>query len=155
LPYALAEACGQRPLYVIADAYKSWHPFPEQISSFSRSYVETQFRRYVLRPPPRFLETLPVCCVDWRTVVRDHDPFHLVAIDTEGYDGEILHEIDLSNSAPEIIVYEHRHLTRSMRARSVERLEKAGYAVRPINKADTIAVDSRLAASLDAEICAA
>ena len=40
LQYALADGCGERPLYVLADACKSLHPFPDQIASFSRSHVE-------------------------------------------------------------------------------------------------------------------
>ena len=36
---ALATACGERPLYVIADHRKHLHPFAEQVASFSRAHV--------------------------------------------------------------------------------------------------------------------
>lgn len=47
---ALSDTTGERPLYVIADAHKHTHPFPDQVSSFYRSRVEMACSRYSWRP---------------------------------------------------------------------------------------------------------
>ncbi len=107
---ALATGCGERPLYVIADHRKHLHPFAGQVASFSRAHVENECNRYVWRPSEDFVISVPVRTVDWRTLMVQHGPFDLVAIDAEGYDGEILHQMDLSRQSPGLILYEHRHL---------------------------------------------
>ena len=136
---ALATGCGERPLYVIADHRKHLHPFAEQVASFSRAHVENECNRYVWRPSEDFVISVPVRTVDWRTLMVQHGPFDLVAIDAEGYDGEILHQMDLSRQSPGLILYEHRHLDKHMRSQCIRLLERAGYLVRQVNKGDTIA----------------
>jgi hypothetical protein len=71
--------------------------------------------------------------------VDRHGRFDLVVIDAEGFDGEIVHLIDLAAHPPDIIVYEHCHLPRRMRRRCSVRLRRAGYVVREFNKTDTLA----------------
>jgi FkbM family methyltransferase len=137
---ALADTCGQRPLYVIGDDCKSQHPFADQIASFSRSHVETECSRYIWRPSRDSIASVSVPTVDWRTLAKEHGPFDLVTIDVEGYDGDVLHQMDLSTTRPDIILYEHRHLTRDMRRRAARVLELAGYVVRQVNKADSLAI---------------
>lgn len=136
---ALAGECGERPLFVIAPGYAHLHPFPGQVSSFSRGHVETACRRYVWRPSPAMVTAIMVPTVDWPTLVAEHGPFDLVAIDAEGYDGEILHQMDLSAALPSIVVYEHGNLTRAMQRRCLDRLAQAGFAVRLLNKSNTMA----------------
>src|SRR5262245_28422050 len=92
---ALSDATGERPLYVIADAFKHKHPFPDQVSSFYRSRVESACSRYVWRPSAEFIAWIPVPTIDWRTLLGRYGRFDLVAIDAEGYDAEILEQIDL------------------------------------------------------------
>lgn len=136
---ALAADCGARPLYVIADDRRHLHPFSDQIASFSREYVEMECSRYVWRPLRDMVVSMPVPTVDWGTLAREHGPFDLVSIDAEGYDGEVLHQMDLTGAPPDIIRYEHRHLSREMRQRCRDLLEQAGYRLRQVNKADTLA----------------
>jgi len=139
LQAALAADCGERPLYVIADSHSHLHPFAGQVASFSRGHVETACRRYMWRPAADAVTSVPVATVDWRTLVAQHGPFDLVVIDAEGFDGEIVHLIDLSAHPPGIIIFEHCHLTRRMRRRCASRLRGAGYLVRQVNKTDTVA----------------
>jgi FkbM family methyltransferase len=143
LQVALDAGCGERPLYVIAESHSHLHPFAGQVASFSRGHVETACRRYMWRPSEDAIASVPVATVDWRTLVARHGPFDLVVIDAEGFDGEIVHLIDLSAHPPGIIIYEHCHLARRMRRRCATRLQGAGYLVRHVNKTDTLA--SRLA----------
>ena len=136
---ALGAACGERRLYVIAESHAHLHPFAGQVASFSRGHVEKACRRYMWRPSADAVTSVPVATVDWQTLVSRHGPFDLVVIDAEGFDGEIVHLIDLSEQPPDIIVYEHCHLTRRMRQRCSTRLRSAGYLVTQVNKADTLA----------------
>jgi hypothetical protein len=136
---ALAAECGERPLYVVADSQSHLHPFAGQIASFSRAHVEKAFRRYAWRPSPDAVTSMSVTTIDWRTLTARYGPFDLVVIDAEGFDGEILGMIDLSAGPPELIIYEHCHLTRTVRLRCASRLRAAGYLVRQVNKNDTLA----------------
>ncbi len=75
------------------------------------------------RPAADAVTSVPVATVDWRTLVARHGPFDLVVIDAEGFDGEIVHLIDLSARPPGIIIYEHCHLTRRMRRRRYQQIQ--------------------------------
>ena len=136
---ALSESTGERPLYAIADAFKHRHPFPDQVSSFYRWRVEAACSRYNWRPSEAFITSVPVPTIDWRTLVRRYGRFDFVATDAEGYDAEILEQIDMSESPPEIILYEHALLPRRIRKRCEQRLTSNGYTVTRVNQNDTLA----------------
>lgn len=51
-------------------------------------------------------------------------PISLLHIDTEGYDWEILSQLDLNKNYPHIILYEHKHLTNKDREKSISFLTK-------------------------------
>ncbi|HUP39048.1 MAG TPA: FkbM family methyltransferase [Vicinamibacterales bacterium] len=141
---ALSDATGERPLYVIADAFKHRHPFPDQVSSFFRWRVEQACSRYAWRPSANFITSVTVPTIDWRTLVQRYGRFDLVAIDAEGYDAEILHQIDLKASPPDVILYEHVLLPRRVRRRCEQLLTSNGYSVRQVNQNDTLATLSDL-----------
>ncbi len=142
---AIADTCGERPMYVIADNYKSRHPFADQVASFCRSHVELNCSRYMWRPPQDCIAAVSVPTVNFRTLSETYGPFNLVSIDVEGYDGDVLHQMDLDRTRPDIILYEHRCLTRDMKLRAVAVLERAGFAVRQVNKSDSLALAPGLA----------
>lgn len=141
---ALSDSTGERQLYVIADAFKHRHPFPDQVSSFYRWRVEWACSRYVWRPSPGFITSVPVPTIDWRTLAKQYGRFDLVAIDAEGYDAEILQRIDMTESPPEIILYEHALLPRGVRKRCEQLLASNGYSVTHVNRNDTLASLHRL-----------
>ncbi len=63
----------------------------------------------------------------------------LLQIDTEGYDFEILNHFSFNNVKPEILIFEHQHMTRNEYKVLVKKISKAGYRLF-INGWDTIAV---------------
>jgi FkbM family methyltransferase len=136
---ALSDATGERPLYVIADAFKHTHPFPDQVASFYRSRVEMACSRYVWRPTADYITSVPVATIDWGTLVKRHGSFDFVAIDAEGYDAEILNQINFKEAPPRIILYEHVLLPRRTRTRCERLLTSHGYAVTRVNQNDTLA----------------
>ncbi len=144
LQKALADACGERSLYVLRESDRHLHPFAGQIASFSRAHVEFECARYIWRPSRDVITSIAVPTIDWPTLVEQHGPFDYVTIDVEGYDGEVLRQMDFTKTPPEIIRYEYRHLTADAQQRAAQRLERAGYVLRRIDKADTLAIRSRL-----------
>ena len=139
LQCALADTCGERQLFVIADEFKHLHPFPDQVASFLRSQVEFALSRYAWRPRPDAIRSIAVPTLDWPTLVRTYGRFDVVVIDAEGYDAEILQQIDFSTGPPDVILYEHRCLSRRVQGRCRRFLTSKGYAVGRLNNADTMA----------------
>jgi hypothetical protein len=62
-----------------------------------------------------------------------------VAIDAEGYDAEILEQIDIKHGPPQIILYEHALLARGVRKRCEQLLASSGFSIRHVNQNDTLA----------------
>jgi FkbM family methyltransferase len=141
---ALSDCAGERSFYVIADAYRHLHPFPDQVSSFHRSRVEVAYSRYVWRPAGEFISSMKVPTVDWQTLVERYGRFEMVAVDAEGYDAEVVNQIDLERTPPSVILYEHSLLPRNTRRRSQRRLEVHGYRVAQVNNIDTVATRAGL-----------
>jgi len=50
-------------------------------------------------------------------------------IDTEGYDYEVLKQIDFQRFRPSLVIYERVHLSDAAKKASVDMLNKAGYDV--------------------------
>ncbi len=53
----------------------------------------------------------------------------LLQIDTEGFDYEVLKQIDFEDMAPQIIHYEHKHLSPEDRGESAKLLLRNGFQV--------------------------
>src|SRR5262249_18075468 len=61
-------------------------------------------------------------------------------IDTEGYDLEILRQLDLIRFRPDLIVYEHKHLNELERTIAADLLIANGYSVQSTAWANTAAM---------------
>ena len=66
-------------------------------------------------------------------------PANLLAIDVEGYDVEVVKQIDSMNCKPRFIYYEHKHLSWEEHRASLEFLSQRGYRTHAVNEADTFA----------------
>lgn len=71
----------------------------------------------------------------------------LIHIDTEGYDFEILKQIDLEKYKPSILIYEHKHLKEGDYKASINLLKGKGYHVFACN-GDTLALQAKLASQI-------
>src|SRR6266446_2198869 len=67
----------------------------------------------------------------------------LIVIDTEGYDLEILRQLDLLRFKPDLIVYEHKHLNELERTIAADLLIANGYSVQSTAWANTVALRLR------------
>jgi len=88
------------------------------------------------------LVTTPVVCTTLERVCQEHGIEHidLLHIDTEGYDLEVLRNVDWDRQRPTIVLYEHLHLTDGERAEAHRLLEGLGYGCIEEHM-DTICVD--------------
>ncbi len=68
-------------------------------------------------------------CISFATLLARHavDKVDLLMIDTEGYDFEILKQIDFGCIKPRVIIYEHKHLSCQERRECANLLEGCDY----------------------------
>jgi len=128
---AVGERDGELPFYYLRDAGEAerrtlpdWY---DGIGSFSRetvlnhaSHIPDVERRLVSRSVPTL--TFESLCERHRVGRLD-----LLVIDTEGYDWRILRDIDFGRRRPQVLVYEHYHLSSEDQAECVEYLTSNGY----------------------------
>lgn len=63
----------------------------------------------------------------------------LLATDTEGFDFEVIRQIDALPNKPQFIYYEHLHLSPTEHRDSLEFLKRRGYRTHAVNNGDTFA----------------
>jgi FkbM family methyltransferase len=76
--------------------------------------------------------------VSFSTLVREQnvEKIDVMVIDTEGYDFEVLKLIDFQQFRPELVLYEHVHLSNEDREAASQFLARLGYEVHQIKKGD-------------------
>ena len=72
---------------------------------------------------------------------------HVLQIDTEGMDDQIIYSSDIKSNAPLMINFEHIHLTKENEEKLHEYLNQAGYHVYKYSNSDTIAAKFKLSLS--------
>jgi FkbM family methyltransferase len=153
---AIGPRDGTLPFYHLVDATEDerrdlpdWY---DGIGSFSRDAVLSHRRD--IPDVDRRIVAADVQVVTFESLCDRHgaDRVDLLLIDTEGYDWEIIRAIDLTARPPQLLVYEHYHLTPDDRAACAEHVRAAGY--RTLEEGfDTFCVrdgvDERLARAFD------
>jgi FkbM family methyltransferase len=128
---AIADRDGTRPFYHLGqagprerEALPEWY---DAIGSLSRETVVAH--RHKIPELERRLVATEVRCLTLASLCRKHgvEEVDLLVTDTEGYDEQILGQLDFEAIRPRLIVYEHFHLAPQQRARCAERLRDAGY----------------------------
>jgi FkbM family methyltransferase len=126
---AIAESPQTLPFYYVSpDARREVPHLPDfctQIGSFFRKNVEKhmadELDKYIIEMP---VEAVPLATVLERQQVPRID---VLLIDTEGYDWQVLRQLDLSRYSPYIIFFEHKFLSPEDKAASREFL--SGYEI--------------------------
>jgi FkbM family methyltransferase len=133
---AIGETRGTRTLYTIRDDVEGLPWWAPQVASFDRAYVESK----QLRDPAGgdVIESVAVPCVPFEDLLSGIERLDLLQIDTEGYDAAILAMFDFDAYRPQIVRFEHVHLSASDHDSSIERLADYGYRV-AVGGKDTIA----------------
>ena len=128
---AIADQTGELPFYHLREArgervheLPSWY---DGIGSFSREAV-LGHSRHIPDIESRIVVT-SVPCLTFEALCRKHDirQIDLLLIDTEGYDREVIRNIDFGRWSPSLLVFEHYHLSESDWLAARAQLADAGY----------------------------
>ena len=88
-----------------------------------------------------------VDCMTFDTLICRHlgadVPVDILAIDTEGFDHEILKMVDFDKYRPSVIRYESKHLDKSLQSRLIDQFKAMGYLIHQTEE-DCIVFDRRL-----------
>lgn len=103
-----------------------WH---DQLGSFSLDTILSPEHETQIPEIRDLVVTATVKTLTFESLCVRHDltKFHLLHIDTEGYDWEILSQIDLERYRPMVVLYEHKHLSPDDRQRAETKLQVGGY----------------------------
>ena len=127
---AIADLDGLRDFYRIREGVEHLPRWTDGIGSFYREVILSH--RWVIPDIADYIVTEPVRCLCFDSLMQKYriGNIDLLLIDTEGYDDQVLRQIDLAVVAPRIIVFEHKHLNKAARDTSWRRLRANGYRVK-------------------------
>ncbi|MEM1323783.1 MAG: FkbM family methyltransferase [Bacteroidota bacterium] len=116
-----------RPFYYVRKDVGGVPFWVTKLSSFDRKIPEEVLETY----PKAEIASFDVKCTTVHQLIRKNQvkKVDLLFIDTEGFDYEILKTVDLAQIMPEVIVYEHRHLSADDHKESIGMLKGLGYYV--------------------------
>lgn len=129
---AIGSTAGEKPFYYVDQAAHDTIPnlpyWFDQLGSFDKKNI-IKYLDGVLGP---FIieDTMEVSALT--DVLDKHgiQSFHLLHIDIQGYDYEVLKTLDFVNHAPVVIFIEHKHLSRAQKKEMVRHLRRHEYSVR-------------------------
>jgi FkbM family methyltransferase len=144
---AIAHSSGEQDLYYLPGVGLEpeidkdnlfWY---DQLGSFSLDHVKKHARR---DEDCASIVSERVRTITFAELADKHHltRIDLLAIDAEGYDYEILKQIDFERFRPEVILFEHRHLPEGDRIACTHFLEEHGYKLRHF-ALDTLALSSK------------
>lgn len=139
---AIGQARERRKFYFLpaSAAFETGFDLPfyfDQLGSFDRQHIIKHLgERIDPYIAEEMIECLPLQDVLDRNGITKID---LVHIDVEGFDFEVLKQIDFRRYRPRAVFYEHKHLSLTDRNNARSLLEREGYSVFD-HEADTVAI---------------
>jgi FkbM family methyltransferase len=126
-------------LYKVRDDVQGLPHWANQLASARREVIASHRDRIPDIENWIVSETVP--CVPLSEVIqqRGFPRVDLLTSDTEGFDFEIVRQIDSLPNLPQFIYYENLHLPAEEYARSLEFLKERGYRTSAVNNGDTFA----------------
>ena len=139
---AIADRDGELPFYHLAQAVPGEHrpSWYDLLGSFHRDVILKH--AYEIPDLEHRIVQRDVRCLKFESLWRRHrftDP-DLIFIDTEGYDWEIIRQIDLTRYRPVILIYEHCNLSAVDHADAQALLKRYGYELED-EGLDTVAIN--------------
>ena len=139
----------KRKLYKLSFSDARW---AAGLSSFNKSHLENMIRNGSLssiikkeniKPPENLDDYITfelVDCINFETLIATNkiQKIDLIHIDTEGYDFQIIKNIDLKKTQPKLIIFERTHLSDSDYKNCESLLVSNGYKLTEYS-ADTVA----------------
>ena len=124
-----------------APAYRA----PSGLTSGNKAHVIAAASRHLAGKvaPEEAVEELKVPCTQLQPLLVDHGfplQLHLLQVDAEGADDEVLYACNIPELRPAIINFESKHLVGERMARLEAFLSGLGYTLYQWNKTDTVAL---------------
>lgn len=126
--FAVASESGQRTFYTIAASQDVELPvWANQIGSFDRSHLAQHAAFF--EGLERYIAEIKVDCLDFETLLASTgvERIDLLHTDVEGFDLEILKQVDFEQWRPRLVLFESFHMNAEDRAEAFALLEAAGY----------------------------
>jgi FkbM family methyltransferase len=136
---AISDTVSRRVLWYLRENDDDLPYWYDQIGSFSRQHVE-KHSSYI-PDVEKYIAKQEVECLTFDALIRKHnvERLDLLHVDAEGYDFDIIKQVDFGLFQPKIILYEHMHLSEQDLRMCRDYLGKKGY--REFREgADTIAL---------------
>jgi FkbM family methyltransferase len=128
---AVGSPAGEAPFYFVdpkaRDTMPNWEDWFDKLGSFDRNHI-LKHANGVLEPYI-VAGRVPVLPLTEVLVRHGLKHVHLLHIDAEGYDYEVLKTLDFSRFAPLTIFIEHFHLSAEQKREMLQFLARHGYAV--------------------------
>ncbi|MEX0928850.1 MAG: FkbM family methyltransferase [Balneolales bacterium] len=136
---AIGDENGFRNFYRLRENDDGLPVWYDQIGSFDLGVVLAH--RHKIEGFDRYLMTDQVRCVTLDTLLNDKKvrKLDLLHIDSEGYDYEIIKMLDMSKFKPEVILFEHKHLSIPVYTEAIAHLKRKHYRLYR-EKNDTLAI---------------
>ena len=137
---AIAGSTGVSPIYFIDSSARSELPslpdYFEELASFDRARLAP-----LVQSRPEYLREQMVATTPLHLLIEKYSlqHVHLLQVDTEGYDYEVLKTFPFARIRPEIVCFEHCHLCAEDRAAAFNLLRKVGYKIERGGK-DAVAI---------------
>lgn len=123
-----------------AEAFPGLPKYYDQLGSFDRNHI----LKHIASLEPFIVECeIEVTTLSEIVARNGVEKIHLLHVDTEGWDFEVLKTLDFSRYAPLAIFIEHIHLTEESRTQMQKLLHENGYAVHACGR-DYFAVKKRI-----------
>lgn len=125
---AIAEKSTRKDFYYLADS-KHLPPGSDQMGSFDKKHILKY--EFMFPNAKKYLRSMSIECLTIEDLLTRYPlpQVDLYLIDTEGYDYEILKLINFSQYKPELIIYEHQHLSDKNITKSKQLLKEQGYSL--------------------------
>jgi FkbM family methyltransferase len=129
---AIGVQAGHTSFYYVdakaSQALSGLPPWFDQLGSFDRNHIVKHLNG---RLEPFIIECKVEVCPLSEVLTRNRiQDVHLLHVDAEGHDYEVLKTLDFAQHSPTAIFVEHRHLSFAQRTEMLRLLHKHGYSVR-------------------------
>jgi FkbM family methyltransferase len=122
---AISEQAGMATFYYVDPVAKDHIPqlplWFDQLGSFDRRHIACHLGALERFTVSTEIPTLPLSTLLDRNNVSKIDLLH---IDTEGHDWKILRQLDLTRFHPDVILFEHKHLSEDDKTKALAFLER-------------------------------
>lgn len=116
-----------RDFYRIQENISSLPEWVKGLGTFDPEVLMTH--KWAIPDLERYVIKERIECISFGDLLEKHriGKIDLLIVDTEGYDYEILQQIDFKSMAPAILVYEHQYIDKTRRAGLEHALRGRGY----------------------------